>query len=265
MVVRVSVLLLCLCLSGVAHAGVGARVYPPCSEDDARDCYQVLGAEPDWTRDEILSAYRKLAKKFHPDSHPGNTDAAIEFKAINEAWHRLDKEENRNFYDSQSVRGRAVRSSTQAGYESETDSRAKAVLFMIAEYKKSRGIFTSRSLQAIIDAIPFHFQKKRNAIRAFAEKYKGNAEYGEIVVYAVATYWLQLGNEDGKIAYRNFRFDLQLERSEFSHSRDPNAAQVVAWKTKLLKQMDRARETVFPPSIFVRAAKFCYEAATGDR
>ena len=52
---------------------------------DFKDYYQVLGISKNASADEIKKAYRKLARKYHPDLNPGNKQAETRFKEINEA------------------------------------------------------------------------------------------------------------------------------------------------------------------------------------
>ena len=63
------------------------------------DYYKILGISKTATEKEIKAAYRKLARKYHPDVNPDNKDAEIKFKEINEANEVLSNPENRKKYD----------------------------------------------------------------------------------------------------------------------------------------------------------------------
>src|ERR1043165_5663812 len=64
-----------------------------------KDFYAVLGVPSTATQDEIKKAYRKLAKKFHPDANANDPKAAERFKEISEANNVLSDPEKRKQYD----------------------------------------------------------------------------------------------------------------------------------------------------------------------
>ncbi|MGN1250506.1 MAG: molecular chaperone DnaJ [Candidatus Spyradocola sp.] len=64
-----------------------------------RDYYEVLGVERGASEAEIKSAYRRLAKKYHPDLNPGDKEAEAAFKEVNEAYEVLSDDQRRARYD----------------------------------------------------------------------------------------------------------------------------------------------------------------------
>jgi molecular chaperone DnaJ len=64
-----------------------------------KDYYEIMGLSRGASEAEIKRAFRGLAKKYHPDVNPGNKDAELKFKEINEAYEILSNKESRARYD----------------------------------------------------------------------------------------------------------------------------------------------------------------------
>lgn len=67
--------------------------------ENKRDYYAVLGVAKNATEADIKKAYRTLAKKYHPDMNPGDKEAEVKFKEVNEAYAVLSDAEKRAKYD----------------------------------------------------------------------------------------------------------------------------------------------------------------------
>ena len=66
---------------------------------DKRDYYEVLGLSKGADEASIKKAYRSLAKKYHPDMNPGDAEAEVKFKEVNEAYEVLSNPEKKSQYD----------------------------------------------------------------------------------------------------------------------------------------------------------------------
>ncbi|MGD8399536.1 MAG: DnaJ domain-containing protein [Bacillota bacterium] len=62
--------------------------------------YEILGVGREATKDELKKAFRKLARRYHPDVNPGNKEAEAQFKMINEAYNTLSDALAKAVYDA---------------------------------------------------------------------------------------------------------------------------------------------------------------------
>ena len=80
-----------------------------------KDFYKVLGVSKDVSEAELKKTYRKLSRKYHPDTNPGDTKAEAKFKEISEAYSVLSDSKERAEYDQMRAMGPGPRFNPGAG------------------------------------------------------------------------------------------------------------------------------------------------------
>src|SRR5688572_17699253 len=81
------------------------------------DYYKILGIDKSASNNDIKKAYRKLARKYHPDLNPNDKEAEKKFKEINEANEVLSNPENRKKYDKYGKDWKHADEFEKAGYD----------------------------------------------------------------------------------------------------------------------------------------------------
>jgi DnaJ-class molecular chaperone len=115
------------------------------------DPYEVLGVQRGDTQETIRAAYRKLAKKHHPDLNPGNPDAAERFKLINAANDILSDPEKRGRYDRGEIDETGAERPPRDFYRDYADADAGAG----RRYRSQAGSIDPEDLEALFGRFGF--------------------------------------------------------------------------------------------------------------
>ena len=105
------------------------------------DPYKVLGVSPDASDEEIKRAYRKLAKKYHPDLNPGDQEAAKMMQLINAAYEQIKNPEK--------AQGSRQGYSGQGGYSSQTGDIRNIAQIIRTGHVYRNGLFFYGAQRAI--------------------------------------------------------------------------------------------------------------------
>ena len=119
--------------------------------------YRSLGVQPGATAEELKKAYRGLAKKYHPDLHPGDKEAEARFKEINEAYDQIQRQRKQQ---QQSYSGQA---SANRGYSNAGYSRQRYSGQGRSQFADIRQLLNSNRLseaEELLEGIP---QQRRDA------------------------------------------------------------------------------------------------------
>ena len=99
--------------------------------------YEILGIEEDADSESIKKAYKKLAKKFHPDLNPDDIESSEErFKQINEAYEVLSEPSKRKLYDSYGSRWKQAEKANAAPLVDLKATNALALKYVSLELLK---------------------------------------------------------------------------------------------------------------------------------
>lgn len=108
----------------------------------ASDPYELLGVKKDATQDAIQKAYRRLAKKLHPDLNPGNKQAENKFKEVSAAYNLLSDPETRKKFDDGEIDASGAERPRQRYYRDFADAEAENPYARGANFGGAEDIFS---------------------------------------------------------------------------------------------------------------------------
>lgn len=91
----------CLYSKRLPEKAFGMQTGKAGNMEGTKDYYRILGVSENAAEEEIKSAYRKLAKEYHPDAHPGDKNCEEMFREVNEAYDVLGDARKRKIYDGE--------------------------------------------------------------------------------------------------------------------------------------------------------------------
>ncbi len=114
------------------------------------DPYKVLGLSPDASDEEVKAAYRKLAKKYHPDLNPGNERAAARMNEINAAYEQIKNPQPQDSYGASSYGGGAWSGAYGGAWSGAYQSYESAER---NELKAARSFIRARQFEQALNAL----------------------------------------------------------------------------------------------------------------
>ena len=124
-----------------------------------RDYYEVLGINRSADKYTIKKAYRKMAKKYHPDSNAGNADAEEKFKEVTEAYNVLSDPEKKKLYD-QFGHAAFEEGGRSAGYTHHRNTYGYAHLHLPAQSPSPSPDKASRSAGEAAQVLPHPYPRR---------------------------------------------------------------------------------------------------------
>src|SRR5207249_12099655 len=131
----------------------------------ARDYYDVLGLKRGASQKEIKQAYRKLARKHHPDVNPGDKGAEERFKEINSAYEVLSDAEKRNKYDRYGERWEMAEAFEKARAQQGAGGGSQAYQFDINDLFGRGGASGGQGYENLLDLFGGRGRRGRGPMR----------------------------------------------------------------------------------------------------